>query len=86
MAASWVLSSRGVIEGCLSGPCLHERSVRRTSQANATDLPDRKKDAPNDKKTPSAPSKPKQAIDSTDGVCGDLGSLVAAKHALDLLD
>ena len=83
MAASWVLSSRGVIEGCLSGPWLHERSVRRTSQANATDLPNRKKDVPNEKKTPSAPAKPKQGIDSTDGVCVDLGSLAVTKPALD---
>jgi hypothetical protein len=57
-------------------------SFRRTRQANTTDLPNRKKDVPNEKKTPPAPSKPKQAIDSTDGVCGDLGSLVATKHAL----
>jgi hypothetical protein len=58
-------------------------SFRRTRQANATDLPNRKKDVPNEKKTPSAPPEPKQAVDSTDGVCGDLGNLVATKYALD---
>jgi len=57
-------------------------SFRRTRQANATDLSNRKKGVPNDKKTPPAPPEPKQAVDSTDGVCGDLGSLVATNMHL----